>query len=229
MQSIEKSVQSVKQRIAEDHTLKACGICVWGDMENKRCKLKDIPVQHYAPYCKEYMTNDQAIELLAEKQREEARKKLASRYLRLDTMHFLIIGSQMIMTRLAKEFEEDREKIEHIDPEEERKYLEGKKNRDALLNGLKKIKYHMQNLESEYRSCIEHYEKKIYGGEGNYDYKESDKGLANSGFLTGVMQKVVDVCLENGENATALWSFLCGLKGSGVLSDSDCTTYFIKK
>lgn len=229
MQSIEKNLQSVKQRIAEDHTLKSCSICVWGDPANKRCKLKDIPVQHYAPYCKEYMTSDQAIEVLAKEQREQGRKKLANRYLRLDTMHFLITGSQMIMARLCKEFEEDRKKIEQIDPQEERKYLEGKKNRDALLKGLKNIKFHMQNLESEYRSCIEHYEKKIYGGDDDYDYKESDKGLANAGFLTGVMQKVVDVCLDNGENSTALWRFLTSLQGSGILSDSDCTTYFIKK
>lgn len=230
MQSTEKNIQGVKQRIADDHTLKSCSICVWGDAANKRCKLKDIPVQHYAPHCKEYMTDDQALHVLAKEQRKEERIKLAKKFLKLDSAHFLIAGSSMILARLNQEFEDERKKIEHVDEGEERKYQERKKNRETLLKGLKNMKYHIQNLESEYRKYVEHYESIVFKNEDEtYNYKESDKNLSNAGFITGVMQKVVDVCLDNGENATALWRFLTSLQGSGLLNDSDCTTYFIKK
>ena len=229
MDDIEKIVAETKAEIDADNNLHKCSLCVWH--EDKFCRRKKKPVLSiYAPHCQDYLTNEQALRLLAIEEQKKAKKELARMHLKMDVMSYLISGALMEMESIDKELEDSYNRLKKKDAECERNHIESKRKRKRLIDAYKKMKYYMKNIDSEYRNYVEHYFSTIFGEEdGSYNIEEYEKNSVNSGVVLAFVNKFVDVSLENGENASSVFECMDKMQGSGLFTERDFGKCFIRK
>lgn len=231
MEDIEKIIQQAKTEIEADDRLHKCSLCVWCDEEKGYCNRKNIKIHSiYAPLCKEYMTNEQALRVIAIQEQEKAKHELARLQLKMDIMAYLIHGAMSEMEDIDKELDESYSRIVKKDAEAERNHNESKRNRKRLVDAYKRMKYSMKNIDSDFRNYVEHYFSTIFGEEdGTFNVKEYDKNSVNAGIVRAFVSKFVDVSLENGDNATAIFANMDTMQGSGLLKDRDFDKCLVRK
>lgn len=231
MENIEKIVAQTKAEIDADNKLHKCSLCVWFNEEEKYCRWQKKTVRSiYAPHCKDYMTNEQALKVLAIEEQEKARKELARLHLKMDVMSYMISGALMEMESIDEELEESYNRISKKDAECERNHAESKRNRKRLIDAYKRMKYNMKSIESDYQNYVEHYFSTVFGEkDGSYNIEEYDKNSVNSGVVRAFVNKFVDVSLDNGENATAVFESMDKMQGSGLFTERDFGKCFIRK
>jgi hypothetical protein len=222
MEDIEKIIAQTKAEIDADDKLQRCSFCVWHD----ECTKKS----YYAPHCKEYLTNEQALRVLAIQEREKAQKELARIQLKMDIMSYLINGAMAEMEDIDAELEESYERLRNKDAECERNHAECKRNRKRLIDAYKRMKYSMKNIDLDYHNYVEHYFSTIFGEEdGTYNVQEYDKSSVNSGMVRAFVTRFIDISLENGENCQALFDFMNEKPGCGLFKERDFTKCLIRK
>lgn len=231
IEDIEQIIAQAKREFESDDKLQRCTMCVHYDPNNKWCMDKNIPVTAiYAPMCQTYLTNEQALRVLALQEQQKAKKELARFQLKMDIMAYLISGALMEMESVDEELELTYSRIRTKDAESEKKHNESKRNRKRLIDAYKRMKYYMKNIDSEYRNYVEHYFSTIFGeDDGSYNVEEYDKSSVNAGVVLAFVNKFVDVSLENGENANALFESMNNMQGSGLLTERDFGKCFIRK
>ena len=231
MEDIETIVAVTKAEIDADNKLHKCSLCVWFSEEDKYCRWHKRTVHSiYAPHCKEYLTNEQALRVIAIEERKKAQQELQRLQLKMDVMSYLISGALMEMESIDEELEQSYSRLKVKDSESERKHNESKRNRKRLIDAYKRMKYNMKNIDSDFRNYVEHYFSTIFGeDDGSYNVEEYDKNSVNAGVVLAFVNKFVDVSLENGENANALFESMNNMQGSGLLTERDFGKCFIRK
>lgn len=222
MDDIETIVAKTKAEIDADNKLHKCSLCVWHD----QCPKKNF----YAPHCKDYMTNEQALKVLAIEEQKKAKQELARLQMKMDVMSYLISGALMEMESIDEELEANYSRLKVKDAESEKKHNESKRNRKRLIDAYKRMKFSMKDIESNYHNYVEYYFSTIFGeDDGTYNIEEYDKNSVNSGVVRAFVNKFVDVSLENGENASAVFECMNNMQGSGLFTERDFGKCFIRK
>lgn len=222
MEDIEKIIAQTKAEIDADDRLQRCSFCVWYE----QCTRKS----YYAPHCKDYLTSEQAIRVLAIQEQQKAKKELARLQLKMDIMAYLINGAMAEMEDIDRELEQSYERLKKKDAETEKNHAECRRNRKRLIDAYKRMKYSMKNIDLDYHNYVEHYFSTIFGeDDGSFNVQEYDKSSVNSGMVRAFVVKFIDISLENGDNCKAVFDFMDGLTGSGLLTDRDFNNCLIKK
>jgi hypothetical protein len=134
------------------------------------------------------------------------------------------------MEDIDKELDESYSRLVKKDAEAERNHNESKRNRKRLVDAYKRMKYSMKNIDSDFRNYVEHYFSTIFGEEdGTFNVKEYDKNSVNAGIVRAFVSKFVDVSLENGDNATAIFANMNTMQGCGLLKDRDFDKCLVRK
>ena len=231
MRSIEVDIKEVKEELDENNILKRHSFCVHYNPETKMCLCKNMKVNSvYAPHCKEYITSEQALRKLAETERQEAVNTLTQMQFKIDIMTHLINAAMILIQDVDKELEERWNKVKNHTTEEERKNAEYKKNRKKLADAYKRMRYYVQNIDSEYRNYIEHYLNRIFTNEdGTYNVKDWQQFSISGGVMAALASEFCEVALDNNDNANAVFQFIGGLKRAGILSKGQTQKYLVKK
>ena len=234
MRSIELEIQEVKEELNNSKILQQHSFCVHYDAKTKTCMCKNMKVNSvYAPHCKEYITSEQALRKLAEAERQQAVEKFMQMQFKIDIMTHLINAAMIMITDVDKELKESWDKVEKRTPhtpEEERTNAEYVRNRKKLTDAYKKMKYYIQNIDSEYRNYIEHYLNRIFTNkDGTYNVKEWQQYSISGGVMAALAAEFCEVALDNNDNANAVFQFIGGLKRCGILHKRDTEKYLIRK
>lgn len=231
MRSIELEIKEVKEELNNSKILQQHSFCVHYDAKTKTCMCKNMKVNSvYAPHCKDYITSDQALIKLAEAERQEAVNTLTRMQFKIDIVTHLINAAMVIIQDVDKELEVRWNEVKNHTPEEEKKNAEYKRNRKKLADAYKRMKYYMQNIDSEYRNYMEHYLNRIFTNEdGTYNVKDWQQFSISGGVMAALAAEFCEVALDNNDNANAVFQFIGGLKRCGILQKRDTEKYLIRK
>lgn len=230
MEDIEKIIAQAKAEIEADDRLHKCSLCVWYDEEKKYCRRREMAVHSvYAPMCREYMTSEQALRVVALQEREKAQRELNRLLLKMDIMAYLINAAMAEMESIDTELEQSHQRLAKKDDACEKNHADCKRNRKRMVDAFKRMKYYMKNIDSEYRNYIEHYFSAVFGEpDGSFNAVEYDKSSVNSGMVRAFAAKFVDVSLNNGENCKAVFECMDAMTGSGLLNNKDFNNSLIR-
>lgn len=231
MRNIETDIKEVKEGLNNKELLPKHEYCVHFIPETKECMCKKMKVTTvYAPYCKEYLTSETALRKLAETERQKEVDGLIQKQFKLDIMAHLVNAAMIIIEDLNAELNESWEKVKNHTSEEERTNAEYKRNRKKLIDAHKKMRYYIQNIDSEYRNYIEYYLNRIFTNtDGTYNVTEWQQFSISGGVMAALAAEFCEVALDNNDNANAVFEFIGGLKRVGILDRSKTQRYLVKK
>ena len=230
MRDIEIEIKEVKQEL-DKGVLHRHSFCAWYDPDTKMCRCKRMKITTvYAPHCNDYITAEQALRKVANEDREAARIKLMQIQFLFDIMAHLINAAMIVAEDADAELKAMWEEVENHSTAKERINAEYARNRKRLIDAYKKMKYYMQNIDSEYRNYIEHYLNRLFTEEdGTYNVKEWQQYSVSGGVMAALASEFCEVSLENLDNANAVFQFMGGLKRAGILSKGQTQKYLVKK
>ena len=231
MRNIEVDIKETKQELDSDTFLHKHSFCAWYDPDTKTCMCKNAKVTTvYAPHCNEYITSEQALRKLAEAERAKSVKTLMQMQFKIDIMTHLVNAAMIVVSDVDKDLNESWENVKGHTAEEERINAEYKRNRKKLIDAYKKMKYHLKNLDSEYRNYIEYYLDRLFTEEdGTYNVKEWQQFSISGGVVAALAAEFCEVALDNNDNANAVFQFIGGLQRTGILDKSMTQRYLVKK
>lgn len=219
--------EQTKERAQE---LKPCVLCVHKNADCTYCFENKIPISTSSYGCRKHMTDE---ELLRKNAKEEYERQMAIRkrmLLELDIMGYEIGAAQQTLEKLDAELCASYNAIKNKDKECIDNHNESKKNRDRLAKAFTQLKAHAQDMRNTYNRYVEYFFNTLFTEEnGNYNWKESDKNLVNTGVINTFVRVLVDKTLENGENAEAIMNFMLSLKGSGIYDEKQVGKFMIRR
>lgn len=204
---------------------------MWADEECVHCRQLEIPITPVtvSQYCKFYMTNDEALKVLAEQGRQEQIQKYTRLFLLMDIMAYMANGADAVLEEVSNELEEDYRQARDKSPHAERNHSESKRNRDKLHKGYVKMREGFRDARNAFNDYVQHYFKTIFcDDDGSWNVLEYDKNSINSGVITAFTKVLVDRTLDNGENAEAIMKYIISLPGSGILNEKDFGKSMVK-
>lgn len=227
MEQLKEIIEDSKKIINQ---LKPCSVCIHSNKECDWCNLLKKPIISKKAYgCVNHKTNEEALEEIAKEQMAIHQEQLRRLLLTMDVMSYMINGASMVLEVVDKELEESYNSIRVKDDACVKNHVESKKNRDRLHKAYKKMKFSAQDMRNTFDTYIEYFFNTLFGEkDGSYNFKESDKSLVNSGTITAFVNLFVEKTLDNGDNASAIYDYMQGLKGCGILKD-EFNRYLIKK
>ena len=227
-EEIRKIIEQVKndsEGKAKLDDLHLCQMCVWYKEENGKrlCQCKNIVLNaRYAPYCKWYLTNDQAIEVLALQEKKKDCDEVIRKHMLIDTVLYLITAASSLLVDIDAEMEKQYGELDEKTEKQIQKYKDGKKKRDRLLKSFKKMRISMSDIQSEYNNYVEHFIKMFYANEDDtFNVQEFDKHSKNAGLIRAYVTKLVDVTLDRKENLQAIFDYMNTFEGTGYLKPRD--------
>lgn len=226
--------QEVKTAIEETKVVldleRPCSACVFSNDECNWCHENKIPITRYMRGCKKYMTNEQALRKTAEEEYARHQKQLQRIMLKMDVMAYLINGASIELEKVEKELDDSYNAMRNKDDKTIRDNKERKRNRERLHKAYKSMKFSMQDIRNTFDTYVEHYFATIFTeDDGQFNFKESDKNLVNSGVVTSFVNVLVDKTLDNGDNAKAIMDFMMSLKGADIFTERDYSECMIRK
>lgn len=226
-EAIKKAIEDCKTELNKE---RPCSACIYANNDCTWCNENKIPITKYMRGCRKYMTNEQALIAIAEEEMESSKKELTRLQLLMDIMSYMITGASMVMETIDKELDSNYNRLSKKDEDTTKNHHDSKRNRERLTKAYKRMKFSMQDIDSNFRNYVEHYFSVCFTEEdGKYNVAESDKSLVNSGMITAFVNMMVDRSLDNGENATAILDFIKSLKGSGILGEQDFNRYLVRR
>lgn len=231
IQSVEEILADVRKTIGENPKLKSCQLCVWSNEGCTWCQAMDKAIRPYlqTQFCKHYMTNEEALKVMAEQGRQEQQHKYARLFLLMDIMAYLAEGADKVLEDVSNELEQDYKDAKDKSSQAERNHKESKRNRERLHKAYVEMREHMRDSRNAFNNYVQHYFKTIFcDDDGKWNVPELDKNSVNSGVVTAFNKVLVDRTLDNGENAGKIMDYMLSLPGSGILSERDFGKSMVK-
>lgn len=231
VKTTEEILADVRKELAMDPRLKSCKMCVWANEGCTHCRHLNIPITPItiSQYCKFYMTNSEALQVLAEHGRQEQIQKYQRLFLLMDIMAYMANGADAVLEEVGNELDEDYKEARDKSPQAEKNHNESKRNREKLHKGYVKMREAMRDARNAFNDYVQHYFKTIFcDDDGKWNVPEFDKNSVNSGVITAFTKVLVDRTLDNGENAEKIMDFMLSLTGSGILNERDFGKSMIK-
>lgn len=210
-------------------TERLCRTCVFSNDACDWCMENKIKL-HKAQYgCNKYMTRQDAIRRQTEIEYEKYTKELSRLALDMDVMGYAINAASIMLEKLDRELEASYNSLENPTDADDKSHKESKKNRDRLKKAYSKMKFNAMDMRNTFNDYVEYFfTYNFTDQQGNFNEKESDKNLVNSGIIAKFIKVFVDRCLDNKENGEAIINFMLSLKGSGIYSDRDFNKVMIR-
>lgn len=227
MNELEKAIQDTKDAL---HVIRPCHSCIFANEKCSWCREKKINIHPEKTGCETFMTNDDAIRKIAELEYEKYRKEFVKHQLDLDVICYAINAASIMLEKLDQKLTVNYEKRKGKTAESDRNHAESKRNRDRLRKAFLSMKANATDMRNTYNRYVEYFFTHQFTDEhGQYDFKEADKNLSNSGTITKVIKMFVDRAMDNDDNAIKIFEFMESLKGSGVYEAEDFNCGLIKK
>ena len=220
------AIEQTKEVLAME---RPCRACVFSNESCDWCMENKIPINRYMRGCRKFMTNEEAVRKVAEAEQERQRVVMTKMYFEMDIMGYLANAASLILEKIDKRLDASIEDPGTTSTERENRQKRSLR-RKKLLKAYKEIKFKVQDIRSVFENYVEFYFNSIFEEKnGGYDFKESDKNLANSGVIAFINCLMIDKILDNGDNANKILEFLNSLEGANILDENDYGSFLIKK
>ena len=221
--------EAVRETVKVLDEMKPCHSCVHSNETCTWCRENKINIHPSKYGCRKHITDEEAVRKLAEIEYKKYCAEFAKMTLDMDIMGYTINAASMMLEKIDKQLERSYNSIKEKTEDSIKKHQESKKNRDRLRKAYAQMRFNATDMRNTYDRYIEYFFTHQFTDEhGNYNVKESDKNLSNSGIVSKVVKLFVDRALDNPENATLMINFMLSLKGSGVYDEKDFDNELIK-
>lgn len=210
-------------------TERLCRTCIFSNDTCDWCMENKIKL-HKAQYgCNKHMTRQDAIRRQTEIEYEKYTKELSRLALDMDVMGYAINAASIMLEKLDNELEASYNSLENPTNADEKSHKESKKNRERLRKAYSKMKFNAMDMRNTFNDYVEYFFTYNFTDQhGNFNEKESDKNLVNSGIIAKFIKVFVDRCLDNKENGELIINYMLSLKGSGIYGDRDFNKVMIR-
>ena len=223
-------IDMAKAEMEKDPALKACKVCFHFDPEKNWCHYYRIPKMHYNYGANCFLTNEQALRALAIQERKRANIQRAKFFEKLDVMNIMVSGADMIREDIFDMLTKEYERLDIKAPGDDEAYKRSKKNLDRLAKCYSKMKFLLQDFESEYRTFVGYWNAQMFANEKGVYSPEFDKHTHNVGFMTYSFFALHSTMFMCEENVEAFKDFINNLqkKRESPLEQEDLKRYLIK-
>lgn len=216
-------IDQAKAEIEKNPALQPCKLCY----HYEKChKTKGIMQYNYGGKC--FVTNEQVLRALLLQEKKRSLKAKAKFTEKLDVMNIMIGGADMIREDVMAMLEAEYKRLDIKGKNDDEIYRKSKRNMERLNKCYSKMKFLMQDFESEYRRFIEYWNAQMFADDNGAYNEEYDKHTHNIGFCTYLFFAIYDKMYMSNKNVEDLVEVMNGMSGRDVLEESDLKRYLIK-